>query len=151
MRPDTRSWSCPACGQENEEGASAPTGIPTGDDRRRFAMIAGVVVVLAILVGIFVFSGDDDPADDPAVQAAISQLCSDIPRDQAIRTDALRRTGQKIATDADALREAGADDLAADADALSAIYLELSDATAAAEDTAELFDELIGAIDALPC
>lgn len=118
-------------------------------------MVVGVIAVIAVVAGVFLLGGNGDGdgggEDDPAVVAATAALCEDIPRDQPIRTDALRRTGEAIANDADDLREAGATELADQAQELSEIYLELSEAAAAAEDTSALFGELIAALDALPC
>lgn len=157
MGPGTTTWTCPSCGAANDEGVAAPSmaGASAGTaGRGRTLMIAGVLVAVAIVVGVFLLGGDGDDGggeEDPAVAVATTELCNDIPRDLPFRTDALRRTGEAIASDANALREAGAEDLADQADALSELYLELSEATGAAEDTSALVGELITALDALPC
>lgn len=170
MDPATTSWRCPSCGTQNGPArapAKAPSSSPAspkrsapslrpGNDRTTLVVVVVVAVVaIAVLWLLLEHRSSSPPATSPSATAsitaaqALSNLCHDIPIDQNLRVDALRRTADQVRIDAKALRLAGNADAAQKATAVALAMDSLADALNTQGDTATATRQLHDAIDAV--
>ncbi len=118
-------------------------------------VVVVAVVAIAVLWLLLEHRSSSPPATSPSATAsitaaqALSNLCHDIPIDQNLRVDALRRTADQVRIDAKALRLAGNADAAQKATAVALAMDSLADALNTQGDTATATRQLHDAIDAV--
>ena len=175
MEPGTGSWRCPNCGTQNEAAAppppapAAPPATPAGTprpsrslpgvDRISVGVMIGVAVVAVLAIaGLWLLLGHKGSSTTPpsstgsptvTAAQALSNLCHDIPIDQNLRVDALRRTADKVRQDAKDLRAAGNTDAARKAVAVAVAMDNMADTLNSHGDTTEDTQALSSAIEAV--
>jgi hypothetical protein len=177
MEPTTTSWRCPNCGTQNEGTSSAPAPSPPepapsaasptaprrpspslpGLDRVSVGvMVAVAVVAVLAIAGLWFLLGRHaspsppaSPPGSPTVSEAqaLSNLCHDIPIDQNLRVDALRRTADQVRQDARDLRRAGNAEAAQKAVAVAAAMEHFANTLDSHGDTSADTEQLNTAID----
>jgi hypothetical protein len=136
----------------------SPRSLP-GIDRISVGVMIGVAVVAVLVIaGLWLWLGPNgsstppaSPTGSPTVTAAqaLSNLCHDIPIDQNLRVDALRRTADKVRQDAKDLRAAGNTDAARKAVAVATAMDNMADTLNSHGDTTADTQALSSAIEAV--
>lgn len=163
MGPATRSWVCPTCGVQNGPAVPASEGLRprrrsafSPSDRTPLIVVVVAAVIAIALIWLWFGRGSDTPAPaSPSASAsltaaqALTKLCTDIPIDQNLRVNALRRTEDLVRLDAEAIKAAGdrrtSRKAVAVADAMEALAVKLE----SHGDTSAETDQLSAAISAI--